>query len=172
MWILHQPDTDGTKPHYHVYLQPAKLIQTEDLVEDSGEIDPNWKPLESYADEKEQEAHEKKQFLKMTVFRNSKEEDWILYALHDEDYLTSKGLTRNVHYSPSDIQNTCEDTFMDMVSRAYDFRNNKLEFRIIQAVRDGVSWKQLVTSGMIPIRQMAGARLYYMALTDQDKTVI
>ena len=79
MWILHQPDVDGDKPHYHVYLQPAKLIQTEELILRSKELDPNWKPLESYVDEKEKERHEKKQFLGMTVFKSSETSNWILY---------------------------------------------------------------------------------------------
>ena len=171
MWILHQPDVDGDKAHYHVYLQPTKLIQTENLINDSIEIDPNWKPLDFYGDEKEKEQHEKKQFLKMTVFKSSEPSNWILYGLHDEAYLTQKGLSRNIHYDVSDIQSTCDDTLLDMLSSAFDFRNNKLEFRIIDAVNKGVSWQDMVKSGMIPIRQIAGARLLYSALTGQEKIV-
>lgn len=153
MWILHQPDVDGDKAHYHVYLQPSKLIQTEDLINDSCELDPTnpEKPL------------------KMTVFKSSETNNWILYALHDEKYLTEKGLSRNIHYEANQIESTCEDTFYEMLSCAFDYRNNKLEFRIIEAINQGQSWTNIVSSGMIPIRQMAGARLFYMALTGQDK---
>lgn len=172
MWILHQPDQDGDKPHYHVYLQPSKLIQTDFLITDSIEIDPSWKPLENYADEKEKERHEKKRFLKMTIFKSSDTSNWILYALHDENYLLQKGLTRNHHYEPSDIITTCDETFYEMLSSAYDFRNNKLEFRIIEGVQEGKSWADMVKSGMIPIRQIAGARLLYMALTGQERNAL
>lgn len=155
MWILHQPDVDGDKAHYHVYLQPAKLIQTEYLVQNSCEFDPNYpeKPL------------------KMNVFHSSKFEDWILYGLHDEAYLAEKGLMRNVHYEVSDIEATCDNTLMEMLSRAFDMRNNKLEFRIIDAVRNGQNWQQMVSSGMIPLRHITGARLLYMALTGQEKVL-
>lgn len=171
MWIYHRPDVDGDKPHYHVYLQPSMLIQTDFLIEQSIEIDTSWKPLESYADEKEKERHEKKQFLKMTVFKSSEPNNWILYGLHDENYLLQKGLTRNEHYEISDLESTCDDTLMEMVSCAFDFRNNKLEFRIIESVKQGVSWQAMVSSGMIPLKQISGARLLYMALTGQEKIV-
>lgn len=171
MWILHQPDVDGDKPHFHVYLQPAKHMQTDYLIDQSIEIDTNWKPLESYADEKEKERHEKKQFLKMTVFKSSEPSNWILYGLHDENYLLEKGLSRNIHYNVSDIESTCDDTLMEMVSCAFDFRNNKLEYRIIEAVKQNKSWQSIVASGMVPLRQISGARLLYMALTGQEKIV-
>lgn len=171
MWILHQPDVDGDKPHYHVYLQPAKLIQTDDLILRSKELDPNWQPLETYADEREKERHEKKQFLGMTIFKSSETSNWILYALHDERYLLDKGLTRNIQYEPTDIDSTCDDTFYEMLSCAFDYRNNKLEFRIIEAIKQEKTWTQIVSSGMIPIRQMSGARLYYIAITGQDKVL-
>lgn len=180
MWIKHEPDVDGKKEHFHVYLQPSKLIQTEFLVDDSIEIDTNWKPLDekflSVLSEDEQkkeiEAHEKKRYFKMNVFHSSKPDDWILYAIHDEKYLTQKNLSRNCHYEIGDIKATCDDTLNEMISQAYDKNNNKLEFRIIEAIKKEMTWSQIVGSGMIPIRQMAGARLYYMALTGQDKNIL
>ena len=167
MWIEHKPDVDGKKAHYHVYLQPAKLIQTEDLINDAIEIDPNWQPLADGATDEEKIQHEKKRYLKMNVFFSSKADDWILYGLHDEAYLREKNLMRNEHYEISDIQATCDDTLLQMISSAFDYRNNKLEFRIIDAVNNGQSWTDLVRSGMIPLRYMTGAKLLYQALTGQ-----
>ena len=155
MWIKHEPDVDGKKVHYHVYIQPAKLIQTEHLVNDSCEFDPlnPDKPL------------------KMNVFKSSQTTDWILYGLHDESYLREKNLSRNTHYEVSDIESTCEDTLYEMLARAYDYRNNKLEFRIIDAVNNGQNWYQIVSSGMIPLKQIAGAKILYMALTGQERHI-
>lgn len=169
MWIRHEPDVDGKKAHYHVYLQPAQLIQTEDLMNQTIELDMTWQPLPDTASDEEKAEHEKKRFFKSNVFRNSVSSDWILYGIHDENYLTEKGLFRNHHYSTEDIQSTCDDTLLEMVSQAYDTRNNKLEFRIVQAVNEGKSWSEMVRSGMIPIRHITGARLLYMALTGQEK---
>lgn len=169
MWIRHEPDVDGKKAHYHVYLQPAQLIQTEDLMNRFIELDSTWKPLDDTASDEEKKEHEKKRYLKCNVFRSSSADDWIPYGIHDEAYLAEKGLTRNVHYDIKDIQSTCDDTLLEMVSSAYDKRNNKLEFRIVQAVNEGKSWAEIVRSGMIPIRHITGARLLYMALTGQEK---
>ena len=151
MYIHHKADVDGKKEHFHVYIQPSKRIDTAFLVNDSIEIDPE---------------NPDKPF-KMNVFRNSKEEDWILYGLHDEAYLTEKGMSRNEHYEVDDIRSTCDDTLMEMVSRAFDYRNNKLEFRIIDAVRKNLSWYQIVASGMIPLNKIGGAKIMYSALTGQ-----
>ena len=155
MWIKHEPDEDNKKAHFHLYLQPAKLIQTMDLEEDSKELDP---------------AHPDKP-LKMMVFRVSKPSDWLLYGIHDKVYLAEKGLTRNHHYSFDDVESTCEDSLKDMISHVSDERKGKLEYRIIELVDLGMCWSSIVRSGLIPVRHMAGARIFYQALTGQDNLV-
>lgn len=152
MWILHQPEADEKKAHYHVYIKPAKLIQTMDLENDSIEIDP---------------LNPDKPF-KMVSFRNSKEDDWLLYALHASEYLAEKGLERTHTYDLSDVENTCDDTFNDIVSHLNDNRKGRIEYRIIDCVQRGMTWGQIVSSGLIPLRHMGGAKIMYTALTSQD----
>lgn len=151
MWIRHDPEQDEKKSHCHVFLKPAKLIQTTDLEDDSFEIDPNNpdKPL------------------KMVSFRVSKEDDWTLYSIHDPSYLREKGLERELVYSFDDIQTTCQDTLTDIISHVNDNRKGRLEYRIADCVKRGMSWQQIVASGIIPIRQMGGAKIMYSALTFQ-----
>ena len=71
-YIKHKGE-DGDKEHIHLRLEPNKRIDPMDLAEKFIELDPNnVKPL------------------CCRPFRPSKEEDWILYAVHDKDYLSLK----------------------------------------------------------------------------------
>lgn len=63
---------DGDKDHIHLWIKPNRRIDTMELSEELTEIVPGeTKPL------------------KCIGARNSNEEDWLLYAIHDEDYLES-----------------------------------------------------------------------------------
>lgn len=154
MWIYHKAEEGEKKDHYHVYLKPAKLLQTMDLEQDSCEVDPNSdKPL------------------KIVGLSPSKETDWVLYTLHDQAYLMEKGLERSYHYDISDFETTCTDTLANIIYHVADERKGKVEYRLIDAVNMGMSWYAIVKSGMIPMRHMAGALLMYKALTGQEKSV-
>ena len=148
MWIYHEPDEDNRKPHYHVYLQPAKMIQTTDWDEPFTEPNPSNIELP----------------FKALPFRSSKETDWLLYGIHDPTYLQEKNMTRNVFYSFDDVQSTCQDALNEIISRLSDDRKGKLEYRIIDCVNRGLSWHEIVASGLVPIRYIYGAKLMYEAL--------
>lgn len=152
MWIRHQPDEDNKKSHCHVFLQPAKLIQTMDFEQDSIELDP---------------CNPDKPF-KMISFRVSKESDWLLYAIHDKYYLMEKGIERNYYYSFDDIQSTCDETLNDIISRISDDRKGRLEYRIIDCINRGLKWGDIISSGLVPIRYMSGAKIMYEAITGQS----
>lgn len=71
-YICHKGE-DGDKDHIHLRIEPNKRLDPMDLQEQLREFTKeNEKPLGC------------------RPFRPSKEEDWILYALHDPDYLTIK----------------------------------------------------------------------------------
>lgn len=149
MWIKHLPEEDEKKAHYHILLRPARLVQTMDLELDSCEFDPENpdKPL------------------KMVGFRVSKETDWLLYSIHDPVYLKEKSLERSYIYSFDDLETTDEDTLTEIISHCTDERKGKLEYRLIELVSRGMSWNEIVRSGFVPIRHMAGAKMYYEALS-------
>lgn len=155
MWIRHEPEEDEKKSHCHVFLKPAKLIQTMDLENDSLELDP---------------LNPDKPF-KMVSFRVSKESDWVMYAIHDNAYLHEKGLERSHTYAFSDIETTCEDTLTDIISHLQDDRKGRLEYRISDCIARGMTWQQIITSGIVPLRQMAGAKIMYQAITGQDRVI-
>ena len=71
-FIQHKPEDDeaGRKYHSHVFVEPSKMLQTDDLRAELREFDPEHpdKPLG-------------------TITRNtSKFDPWYLYALHDKRY--------------------------------------------------------------------------------------
>ena len=148
MWIRHEPEEDEKKAHYHVFLKPARLVQTVDLENDSHELDPNNidKPF------------------KMISFRVSKESDWLLYAIHEPSYLLEKGLQRQFVYSFEDVQSTCNDTLNDIISHCNDDRNGRIEYRLVQMIKQGLTWDEIVLSGFIPLRYITGAQIMYKAL--------
>lgn len=168
MWIQHQPDEDNKKIHHHVFLKPAKLIQTMYFEQDSMEI-PVIKiedyPIDENAGTELIPSNVKP--LKMISFRMSKESDWILYGIHDPTYLAEKGMTRNIHYTFSDIQSTCNDTLQDMITHLIDDRKGRLEVRIYDCIKNGLSWRDIVCTGIIPLKQIHNAHLFYKAVTYQ-----
>lgn len=101
-FIYHKGETDfftqeKEKNHYHVYISPCKRMDTDSLREQFKELDPNNAiPLG------------------VMPFRNSKRNDWIMYVIHDEWYLRSKGLTKEYTYSWKLIK-ACDD---EMLKRA------------------------------------------------------
>lgn len=72
MYICHKGE-DGDKDHIHLRIEPNKKLDPMDLMEDLREFQLG-----------------KDKPLGCRPFRPSKEEDWILYAVHDEDYLKIK----------------------------------------------------------------------------------
>lgn len=155
MWIRHMPEEDEKKTHCHVFLKPAKLIQTMDLEMDSCELDPQ---------------NPDKPF-KMVSFRVSQESDWLLYAIHDPAYLAEKGLEREFVYSFDDIHTTCDDTLSDIIAHISDDRKGRIEYRLIDCINRGMTWQQIISSGMIPLRHMSGAKIMYEAITGQTRVV-
>lgn len=169
MWIKHMPDEDNKKIHYHVFLKPAKLIQTMDLESESREI-----PMVEYSNIQPDGATtdisidaEEIKPLKMIGFRMSKEDDWILYGIHDPTYLAEKGMTRNIHYSFNDIECTCQETLHDMITHLIDNRKGRLEVRIFDLIEKGFSWRDILTTGIVPMKQMHNAFMFYKAITYQ-----
>lgn len=74
MYILHKGE-DGDKDHIHFYLEPNRRLDPMEIKSLFFEVDlkhPDKKPLG------------------IRPFRPSKESDWILYAVHDEQYLKLK----------------------------------------------------------------------------------
>lgn len=133
-YILHlgEDDEGGKKNHIHLYMEPARCIQTLDLKELFNEPDP---------------AHKKP--LGCLDFRPSKFSDWYWYALHDEAYLLSKGLERKYHYNPDSIVNSSPDEMQYRIGTIEPIGSVVVD-RIKRLGEAGKSFDDMILSGAIP----------------------
>lgn len=138
-FIAHEPEDDeaGNKPHCHLYIEPSKMIQTDELRGEFKEFDPtNPKPLGCIS------------------FRSSKFDDWYMYGLHDEKYLAAKGQSRRYHYRHDDFHASDEDDLL-FKSRCIDLTALTPYADMQEAQRQGLSWAEYFMRGRIPIQQIA-----------------
>lgn len=132
MYIKHKGE-DGDKDHIHVRLEPNKKLDPMDLEESLREYEfGKDKPLG------------------VRPFRPSKEEDWILYAVHDADYLKLKygggEKGEKIPYKWEDIQ---APEYYD-TEIAYIRARSNLEHtsaNMIKRIRSGSDAKRLIEEG-------------------------
>ena len=136
-YILHKGE-DGDKDHIHLRIEPNKRVDQMDLTEALREwVQGSDKPLG------------------VRPWRPSKEEDWVLYVVHNPDYLKlkysaeSEGSHEKLPYDWQDIQ----------VSPGYDLEAcwvralaslKHLPSSIAQAYKGGLSELDLVFQGANP----------------------
>lgn len=142
-WILHQPEDDETKAHFHVILQPNRRIDSEALRREFREILPGSDPLGCLP------------------FHNSKMHDWILYGAHDVAYLMKQCQTRKHHYSREDFQTTEPDLFADDWNEAHRAENSTMRL-LEEMAKTGKQWEDVVT--YVPINQLFQYREVFYAL--------
>lgn len=157
--ILHQPEADEAKAHYHVYVEPNGLLDTMALSEALREPDPKnpTKPLGCIA------------------WKSSKLDDWILYVLHDRAYLASKGEDRQYEYDYAEM--LMSDTALleeleEDVRHAYTASEWAQRLRIVRLLDDGiVSPYEAVLSGLVPMNLASQLRaLAQLRLSEPPRT--
>lgn len=138
-FIEHLPEDDeaAKKHHIHLYMEPAKLVQTEDLEQYFLEFDPA-KPDKPR---------------RCLPFRSSKFADWYLYALHDTAYLIAKGQTRRYKYEHNDILTSDADELY-RASKMIDKRTLTPWQGLIDAVGDGLTFAEYFIRSGMPIQQV------------------
>lgn len=148
-WIYHLADTDETKDHIHFVLRPSSRIETNDLRKLFNEFDPTHpdKPLTCTC---------------KWNFTNSMD-DWLLYAIHDINYLKSKGQIRNHFYEWKDIRSTDPDALRSDINAIDMTKWNRLAL-LEKAARDGKPFFELVQNGVVPISQRAQYEQQYRAI--------
>lgn len=139
-YIPHKPEDDegGKKEHSHVYIEPSKLLQTDNIKEFLKEFDP-------------EKPDKPRGCLK---FVSSKWGDWYLYGLHDKRYLASKGQSRRFHYTYDDFKASDEDELLCMV-RSIDLVSLSPYADMIDAQSHGLSWSEYFARGTVPLPQIA-----------------
>lgn len=139
--ILHQPEDDegGSKPHFHVYIEPSKRLQTADLRDEFCEPDL---------------THPDKKPLGCLPFRNSVYSDWYLYALHDPAYLAAHQQSRRFHYADDQIITGDQDQHLFLI-RSVDMSQYS-PIKKLQVLKDaGLTFPEVVQRGIVPIPQFS-----------------
>jgi hypothetical protein len=138
-FINHLPEDDeaGKKYHIHLYIEPSKLLQTDDLAEYFSEFDP--------------EKPDKPK--KCLPFRISKFGDWYMYSIHDKAYLAAKGQSRRFHYKYDDVITSDTDELYRAV-KEIDLSHLTPLREIMKAVEDGMSFSEYLKKGRVPITQI------------------
>lgn len=147
-FISHKPEDDegGKKEHIHLYMEPSKILQTEDLKDEFIELLPGEdKPR------------------KCIGIVSSKFDDWYMYALHDKRYLAGKGQSRRFHYSADAFISTDEDELNFKVKRI-DLLSLSPYADMMEAIYQGVTWDEYFARGTIPIPQIRQFETAWLAL--------
>ena len=146
-FIEHLPEDDeaGNKKHMHVLIYPAKQLQTEDLIQDALELDPE---------------HVDKPF-KCLPYRITKNfGDWYLYAIHDRAYLAMKGQSRRYHYTIDDMVTFDEDQLRCRVHEIDMF--DKSSWKLLETfMKEGLTFAEVLARGAVPIQQFSQYRQAY-----------
>lgn len=143
VFMPHYAEEDERKDHFHVFLVPVGLFNTDRLHDLLIEPVPdNDKPLGCID------------------IKSSKFVDWYLYALHDKDYLAMKGQTRKYHYLEDEFVVSDWDMFREY-KHTSDFSKFKTRAYIREMALSGVPFYSLVADGFIPVNQIFQYREYY-----------
>lgn len=144
-FIVHNPEDDegGKKDHIHLFIEPSKMLQTDDLKQDFAEFD-----------------FDKPDKPKTCIsFVSSKFNHWYLYSLHDRRYLASKGQSRKFHYVIDDFVSSSYDELLYRV-RSIDLLSLSPYADIEDAIDHGLTFQEYFARGTIPIQQI---KLYEIA---------
>lgn len=138
-FIRHKAEDDegGKKDHCHLYVEPSKMLQTDDLKDALKEFDPTnpTKPLGCIS------------------FKSSKFDPWYLYALHDKRYLASKGQSRRYHYKHDDIVTSDPDDLL-YKARSIDMVSLSPYADMEDALQHGLTFSEYFARGTIPLPQL------------------
>lgn len=138
-FIPHEPEDDegGKKLHHHVFAEPSKMLQTDDLRRELMEFDPEMptKPRGCLA------------------WTSSNFGHWYMYALHDRRYLASKGQTRRFSYTHDAFRTSDSDDLL-FRSRSIDLLSLSPYADMEDAQRHGITWPEYFARGTVPLPQV------------------
>lgn len=146
-YIEHRPEADETKCHKHLLVVPSGMVDTNVIGKYLEEYDPLHPDLP----------------LKCLGVRHAHFADWYLYALHDVDYLYSKGDERKYHYTRDEFICSDNDFFFELIHTS-DFTKWKKQADFREAVRKRVPFGELLQNGVVPIQQIYQFKKAYEVL--------
>lgn len=153
-FIEHKPEDDegGKKDHIHLYIEPAKMLQTDDIKNELKEFDPECP----------------NRFKSCLPFNSSKFDHWMLYGLHDKRYLALKGQSRRFHYCFDDFISSDKD-YLTFKFKSIDTMSLSPYADMQDAISQGLQWQDYFKRGTVPIQQVTAFEKAWFLLT-QDST--
>lgn len=141
MFIPHHGEYDEVtnivdKDHTHVWVFPNRHINTMDLGDFFVEPVPNKKPL------------------KCISWVSSKSDDFILYNLHDKDYLMSKFEIRQYNYTYNDWVSSDQDEFDRRYKMAFNSSGHAKNKNFYKYIATGGTVHELVKNGCVDPNQV------------------
>lgn len=138
-FMQHLPEDDegGKKEHIHLYVEPSKMVQTDDIRIEFRQVVPNQDGL-----------------LGCLPFKSSNFGNWYLYSLHDPAYLASKGQSRKYHYKHEQFITNDPDN-LTFLARSIDMINISPYQAIIDAQGQGLTFAEYFARGTVPLPQLA-----------------
>ena len=149
--IKHKPEDDegGKKEHFHVYCEPSKMMQTDDMKDELTEYDP-----------------EKPDKPKTCIPCNSSNFDnWALYGLHDKRYLAMKNQSRRFHYRYEDFITSDADALL-FKFRSIDLTALSPYADMEDAIMQGLTFEDFFSRGTIPIPQLRNFQFAWQCLVE------
>lgn len=154
-FISHKPEDDetGGKKHIHLYIEPSKMLQTEDLRSELQEFDP-LKPDKPKG---------------CISFQSSKFDPWYLYILHDKRYLAQKGQSRVYQYEHGEIVTSDDDELL-VKSKSIDLLSLSPYSDMLDAQLQGITWREYFSRGTVPLPQLKlFEAAWYLLLEDRTE---
>lgn len=142
-----QADNDEAlgKDHIHLLCMPNKCIDLLKFTSSFTEFNPAAPKLP----------------FKCMPFRVSKPEEWFLYSLHVEEYLSMKGLEKEFHYSIDEVSSNNPDYCHMLYVEAIQSLKNSPSYRLAKAAAKEVPFSVLVRTGQIPVQQISNSEKFY-----------
>ena len=150
--IAHKGEDDdaGKKDHIHIYAEPSKRFQTDDLKGFFAEPDPlSDKPRS------------------IMPWRSSSFADWYLYCIHDKQYLARKNLVRKYHYKDTDFLASDPD-YLRFLVRNITAQDYTIIAQMQQAQAAGFSWAQFFARGSVPVQLVKQYKICWDILACAD----
>lgn len=142
--VYHYAESDEQgKNHIHLYLEPNGQLQTDAL-----------------RDELEVPTIDLTKPIRCLPFNKSKWTDWYMYSLHDTRYLLSKGQSRQYHYTIKDFVSS-DSFYLNEKAHTIDLSKLNANYKIMEAIENGISFEELVKNGQVPIQQIAPYKMAY-----------
>lgn len=130
------PFGEYEKDHIHLFIIPNKRINTSDLDDLFIEPVPNNKPLRCIS------------------WTTSKSDDWILYILHDPEYLASKFEARELVYRYDQIIASDYEDLRRRYRHAYQSSGYARMRSLFEYAKSGGCLTDLMKIGAIPVNQI------------------